>query len=428
MPGRPLTRRTTVGAALLAPLAVAACDIDPPARDDGSADPTPPPPEDSELVAAVVAALVLSTVGSGTAAAKETTGEQRRLQAALDELRDLGAAGAQGQVSAGRRDTTARSGVADLTTGAPMPATGAFRIGSDTKTFVSVVLLQLIGEGRIRLDDTVERWLPGTVSGNGNDGRRVTVRHLLQHTSGIANYIGDMVALASREGFLAHRFDHYDPADLVAMAMRHPPAFAPGTHWDYSNTNYVLAGMIIKEVTGQSWAEQVRRRITGPLGMRDTFFPGDRATLPGRAARSYQQFTPGGALLDVTEFNATAADAGGGLVSSTADLNRFWRALQHGRLLRPAQQAELHRTVLAETLQDIRPGMRYGLGVFEVPTACGRFWGHPGDVPGTSTFNGVDDAGDTAVVVYRTTALADPAVNGAMDLRVMRLVDDVMCR
>lgn len=114
-------------------------------------------------------------------------------------------------------------------------------------------------------------------------------------------------------------------------------------------------------------------------------------------------------------------------MSTTADLNRFWRALQDGRLLRPAQQAELHRTVLAETYQDVRRGLRYGLGIFEVPTACGRYWGHPGDVPGTSTFNGVDDAGRTAVVVYRTTGLADPVKGGAMDARVMRLVDDVMC-
>ena len=198
-------------------------------------------------------------------------------------------------------------------------------------------------------------------------------------------------------------------------------------HWEYSNTNYVLAGMIIRKVTGQTWAEQVRTRILRPLGMRDTFFPGDEAGLPPRAARAYQQFAPGGALVDVTEFNATAADAAGGLVSTTADLSRFWRALQQGRLLRPAEQTELHRTVLAETLQDIRPGIAYGLGIFHVPNRCGGYWAHPGDVPGTSTFNGVDDTGTKAVVVYRTTGLADPAQGGAMDGRVMRLVDDVLC-
>ncbi len=375
----------------------------------------------------MAAALLVSTVDTGVAAAAPAGGGRAQLQDALDDLRDLGAVGAQGQVSHGRREVVARSGVADRATGAPMPAAGAFRIGSDTKTFVSVVVLQLAGEGRLSLDDSVERWLPGVVAGNGNDGRRVTVRQLLQHTSGIANYTEHMAALGSREAFLAHRFDHYEPADLVAMAVRHPPAFAPGEHWAYSNTNYVLAGMIVRAVTGQSWAEQVRRRIVRPLGLRDTYFPGDAASLPPRSARAYHQFEPGGALVDVTEFNPTAADAGGGLVSTTADLNRFWRALQRGRLLRPAQQAELHRTRLAETLQGVRPGMAYGLGVFMVPTACGPWWGHPGDVPGTSTFNGVDGDGDRAVVVYRTTALADPAAGGAMDARVLRLVDDVMC-
>ena len=149
--------------------------------------------------ATVAAALLLSTVDVGTAAAAEQQGGAR-LQEALDELRDLGAVGAQGQVSAGWRDTVARSGVADRTTGAPMPAKGAFRIGSDTKTFVSVVVLQLAGEHRLSLDDTVERWLPGTVRGNGNDGRRVTVRQLLQHTSGIADFTDDMAALGSAGG------------------------------------------------------------------------------------------------------------------------------------------------------------------------------------------------------------------------------------
>ncbi|GAB3854474.1 serine hydrolase domain-containing protein [Dactylosporangium cerinum] len=367
----------------------------------------------------VAVAVLLSTVGSGVAHAGRG-GDRWRLQGALDDLRELGVVGAQGQVSAGAGSVTARSGVADRATGVPMPRVGAFRIGSDTKTFVSVVVLQLVGERRLALDDTVERWLPGVVAGNGNDGRRVTVRQLLQHTSGIANYTDDMVALATEEGFLAHRFDHYEPADLVAMAMRHEPV----PHWHYSNTNYVLAGMIVKAVTGQSWAEQVRRRILGPLGMRDTFFPGDEASLPPRAARAYQQFGAGAALVDVTEFNATAADASGGLVSTTADLDRFWRAMQQGRLLRPAQQADLHRTVLAEGYQDIRHGIGYGLGIFHVPNRCGGYWGHPGDVPGTSTFTAVRDDGMKAVVVYRTTALADGA---ASDARVMGLVDDVMC-
>jgi len=131
--------------------------------------------------------------------------------------------------------------------------------------------------------------------------------------------------------------------------------------------------------------------------------------------------------MDVTAFNPTAAGAAGGLVSTTADLSRFWRALQRGELLRPAQQAEMHRTVLADSMQDFLPGLRYGLGIFWLPNRCGGFWAHPGDVPGTSTFNGVTAAGDRAVVIYRTTGLADPGAGDALDARAVQLVDDVLC-
>ncbi len=374
------------------------------------------------------AALVLSTVDVAAAAGPQTDPYRAELQTALDDLRDLGVVGAQGQVSFGRRNTLARSGTATLGGGAPMPLRGHFRIGSNTKTFVSVVVLQLAGEGRLSLDDTVERWLPGVVSGNGNDGTRITVRQLLQHTSGIHNYTNDLPALASAEGFEEHRLDRYAAADLVALAMRHPSRFAPGTHWDYSNTNYILAGMLIESVTGQAWAEQVRSRIARPLGLRDTYYDEDAVSPARPYARSYQQFAPGGPLVDTTVFRASAGDAAGGMVSTTDDLAVFWRALQRGELLRPREMAQLRQTVLAETLQPVMPGLRYGLGIFWVPNSCGGgYWGHPGDVPGTSTVNGVTESGERAVVLYRTTDLVGPGAGVALDNRAFRLVDDIIC-
>nr|BFE73691.1 hypothetical protein GCM10020092_069920 [Actinoplanes digitatis] len=177
----------------------------------------------------------------------------------------------------------ARAGVGDQERGSPVPLDGHFRMGSNTKTFVSVVVLQLVGEGRLSLDDTVERWLPGLVTGNGNDGRRITVRNLLQHTSGLYNYTGDITALGSQEDYLAHRYDHYEAEDLVALATKHEPGFAPGTSWDYSNTNYILAGMIIERATGRAWATEVRARILRPLGLSHTSEPGDRPYLLGAA-------------------------------------------------------------------------------------------------------------------------------------------------
>jgi D-alanyl-D-alanine carboxypeptidase len=353
--------------------------------------------------------------------------DRNQLQAALDDLRDLGVVGSQGLVQTTDRVTRARSGVADRRTGAPMPPDGYFRIGSNTKTFISVVVLQLVGEGRLALTDPVERWLPGVVSGNGNDGSRVNVGQLLQQTSGIPDYFDDVAAFGSADGYRQHRFDHVDAADLVALAMRHEPVFAPGAHWGYSNTNYMLAGMVIEKVTGRPWPEAVRSRIINPLRLRYTSYQDNRSYVPRPHAKAYHQFTPSGPLVDTTLLNASYGGAAGGLVSTTTDLVRFWQALQRGQLLRPQQMTKMHDTVLAETFQGFFPGLRYGLGIFWAPNRCGGYWAHPGDVPGTTTLNAVTADGSRAAVVYQTTRLADEPAAGAVLARSFRLLDDAIC-
>jgi len=366
-------------------------------------------------------------VAGGAAPAAATGGDGGRPQIAVDDLHGLGITGVQGLTRVGGVTTGARAGVGDLERATPVPVDGYFRMGSNTKTFVSVVVLQLVGEGKLSLDDTVERWLPGVVAGNGNDGHLITVRNLLQHTSGIADYTGDLAALRSYQDYLAHRFDHYDAADLVALAMKHEPGFAPGTRWDYSNTNYILAGMIIEKATGRSWATEVRDRILRPLALRHTAAPVDRPYLPAPHAEGYQQWAPGGELTDTTVFNPTAADAAGGMITTPTDLARFWQALQHGRLLRPRQMAELHDTVLADTVQDEIPGARYGLGIMFIPNRCGGYWGHGGDVLGTSTANAVSANGDRVAVLSLTTQLAGEQASRAVRERTAELMDDVIC-
>jgi len=377
-------------------------------------------------LAAALAAIVVA--GSAVpAAATGSNGDGRRLQIAVDDLHRLGIAGVQGLARVDGVSTRARAGVGDLERGTPVPLDGYFRMGSNTKTFVSVVVLQLVGEGKLALDDTVEHWLPGIVAGNGNDGRRITVRQLLQHTSGIYNYTNDLAAFGSYEGYLAHRFDHYDAADLVALAMKHEPGFAPGTQWDYSNTNYILAGMIIEKVTGRPWASEVRARILRPLGLQHTSAPGDRPYVPAPHAKGYQQWAPGGELTDTTLFNPTAADAAGNLITTPTDLARFWQALQRGQLLKPRQIAQLHDTVLADTFQDFIPGARYGLGIMFIPNRCGGYWSHGGDVPGMSTANGVSADGNRVAVLSLTTQLADENADLTVRRRTFQLMDDVIC-
>jgi D-alanyl-D-alanine carboxypeptidase len=364
----------------------------------------------------------------GDDAAPDHRALRTKLQDGLDDLRDLGIIGAQAVVRIGDHEIRVRSGVADLRTGAPVPRDGYFRMASNTKTLVAVVALQLIGERKLALEDTVERWLPGVVSGQDNDGNEITIRQLLQHTSGLYNFVLDVPTLASEEAYHQHRFDHLDPADLVALATRHRRLFDPGSHWSYSDTNYVLVGMIINKVTGRPWQAEVESRILGPLGLRHTSYPADRPTLPAPHAEAYQQFTTGGPLVDTTLLNATCADASGGMVGTTTDMSRFWQALQRGQLLRPAQMIQMHADPrLAETLQDFIHGLRYGLGVFWIPNRCGGFWAHPGDLAGESTYNAVTTDGTRAASLYLTTALADPAAAGAATRRALQVMDDAIC-
>ncbi|TQE22190.1 class A beta-lactamase-related serine hydrolase [Streptomyces ipomoeae] len=307
------------------------------------------------------------------------------------------------------------AGVGNLDTGAPRTPKDRFRVGSITKTFVATVVLQLEAEGKLSLDDTVEKWLPGLVTGNGHDGDAIIVRQLLNHTSGIFNSTEDSGFLDTyyfADGFLRHRYDTVTPEQLVAIAMKHEPYFAPGTGWHYSNTNYVLAGLIIEKATGNPYGDEVRARIVEPLGLRSTTVPGTDPTMPSPSGRAYSKLalTADGPTYDVTEFNPSIPYAAGEIISTTADLNRFVTALVRGDLLPPKQQSELTTTVEATGY----PDERYGLGITDVELSCGiHVWGHSGDVPGSHSdmattpdgrhslafnFNG-DWAGDAEAVI-----------------------------
>lgn len=349
------------------------------------------------VVLATAAGLTLAAPAvADTGSPPRTTHRPDSLRQEVNAIHDGGAVGVLAEVTTPTGRRGARAGVADITTARPVPLAAEFRVGSATKTFIATVVLQLVTENRLSLDDTVARWLPGVVDGDGNDGSRITIRQLLAHTSGIYNYTDDLPALASVAGFTANRFRTYAPEQLVALAMRHAPNFPPGTGWSYSNTNYILAGMIINRVTGQSWAHEVNARIIRPLGLRHTQIPGTFPFIIGPHAEGYSSFGADTAI-DVTAFNPSAADAAGSIISTTNDLSRFYTALIGGRLLAPAQLTEMETTIPAPQLG---PGVRYGLGLGWVPLSCGGgYFSHPGDVPGYHTWDGVTpDAKRTAVV------------------------------
>ncbi|MGV9312806.1 serine hydrolase domain-containing protein [Streptomyces sp. NPDC003691] len=278
------------------------------------------------------------------------------------------------------RDGTRRgaAGIGDRRTNAPRGADDRFRIASITKTFVATVLLQMEAEGKLSLDDTVDKWLPGVVRGNGNDGRKITVRQLLNHTSGIHDFLHDpayAAKYASHDGFLKHRYDYRSPWVAVVAAMRHTPQ-PPGVRHSYSNTNYVLAGLILQKAGGRTYETEVRKRIIEPLGLRATSNPGNSSRMPRPGSRAYSTLgVPSGKVYDVTFQNASQTWAEGDMISSAADLNRFFGALLRGELLPPRQLAAM-KTLVPDP---DNPAAGHGLGIATFNTVCGQtLWGHTG--------------------------------------------------
>ncbi|MFD9999056.1 serine hydrolase domain-containing protein [[Kitasatospora] papulosa] len=342
-------------------------------------------------------ATALLVVSTGPPAAA-MPGRVDPLRRHVEAVHRTGVVGVAAEVTSPHSRERARAGAARRGTALPMPQNGRLRIGSATKTFTAAVMLQLVGEGRLSLDDTVEKWLPGVVR---KDGRRVTVRQLLQHTSGIPDVLPRIPALNSAAGYRAERSRSYTPGELVRLALGQPPAAAAERAWSYSNTNYVLAAMIIHRVTGRSWAQEVTRRVIRPLDLRQTSVPGASASVPGPHARSYSTFGTGTAI-DVTVLDPSMAVGSGSLVSTTRDLSRFYGALLRGRLLGPAQLDEMTTTVSAPEMG--LPGVKYGLGLGELPLPCGgTYFGHPGELLGYRSWSGVTADGARTAVVYATS-------------------------
>ncbi|MEU9100342.1 serine hydrolase domain-containing protein [Streptomyces sp. NPDC048361] len=298
---------------------------------------------------------------------------------------------------------TATLGTSDVRNGAPVRTDQHMRVGSITKTFTATVILQLVQEGLIDLDAPVSAYRPGVPN-----GRHITIRQLLQMTSGLYNYSEDL-------GFNRRLDDrpesHWTPQELLDVAFRHAAYFPPGEGWHYSNTNYVLLGLIAEKLTRQPLEHLFQERVFEPLGMHETSLNRD-ATIPGPRARGYQFIGNVASLtapvltgkdaawadwsagnpLDVTHVNASWADAAGAAVSTVEDLRRWAPALAKGALLSPQVQRERLNFV---PTSDVPGAPEYGLGIAKVL----GFIGHDGQIPGYNTFVGFDPERRATVVV-----------------------------
>ncbi|MFD5142601.1 serine hydrolase domain-containing protein [Streptomyces sp. NPDC058401] len=370
-----------------------------------------------------VLALTLSSLPSVAAsAAPRPSDPAGSVQRDADALRDTGVTGVAVRLDTPRGTVTARSGVG-------VPEGGYLRLGSTTKTFVATVVLQLVGEKRISLDQTVEELLPGVVSGAGNDGRTITLRDLLRHTSGLPEYVPDVFPEPTARTYLANRWRTYRPEELVALALRHEPAFPAGTRWAYSNTNYVLAGMIIEKVTGHTWEQQVHDRVLRPLGLRQTATPGTWPFLPHPHTTNHQQFTANGPLVDTTiAYRPFDSGADGSMTGTARDLNRFFAALAAGQLLKPAELAALRDTVPMPPDSGHPEGTRDGLGLFFTPLSCGGgYLGHGGNGFGYDMRAATTTDGRRTVTVSAHSRSADPQVAARQEDALRDLVDHALC-
>ncbi|WP_051732174.1 serine hydrolase domain-containing protein [Kitasatospora phosalacinea] len=389
------------------------------------------------LAAALLAgaSVFVPAASAGAAAAEPPTGapegpgsrpgaEARPglLQQGLDAL--TGRAGASGAIGELRQDGRVvwrgTSGVGDLATGRPAPVEGGFRAGSVTKPFLATVVLQLVGEGRVGLDQPIERYLPGVVP----NGAAITVRQVMNHTAGLFDYTEDSRFAYDTEADLRRLLDRdrwrtWSASELIGIGVSHPPYFAPGRGWHYSNTDYLLLGELVDRVTGHDWRSEVRHRVIQPLGLRRTSLPGTSTTVPGPHSHGYLALSDGPA--DVTDLNPSVAGAAGELVSSLDDLARFDAALLGGRLLAPAQLAQMTTTVPA----DAEPPTSYGLGLMELKLSCGSVWGHPGGIYGYSTYLFGDRAGRRQLAV--SVNPYDPVKGAQLTPTAISLVDLAFC-
>lgn len=324
--------------------------------------------------------------------------------------------------------TTTALGTDNLGNGQRIDATDRMRVGGITRTFTGTVILQLAGARRLGLDEPVARMIPGVP-----DGQHITVRQLLHMTSGLYDYAEDKTL---NETLDKHPDTQFAARDLLAVAFKHAPYFAPGKGFHSSATDTVLLGMIAEHVTGQPLQTLFEQRIFKPLGMKDTRIDNGSA-MAAPVSHGYQFVSNAASLttpvltgkdaawadysagkpLDVTAANASWTWAAGAATSTLADLNRWAPALATGKLLSP----QMRKEQLNFTPTSTAPGAAaYGLAVADYA----GFVGHDGQIPGYSAFVGYDPKKQASIVVLANSDRSPDGTAPADEL-MKRVIADV---
>ncbi|MFE6054024.1 serine hydrolase domain-containing protein [Kitasatospora sp. NPDC056446] len=381
------------------------------------------------LAVAAAGAVLMATGAAHAVAAEQGTAAAPAADVAgvLAALQATTAAGAPGAFAVIRdhgaqEDTrSVATGLANLD-GTPMNSSWRFRVGSNSKMFTAVLVMQLVEEGRIDLDRPLREYLP---AGTLPEGWTMTGRQVMEHRAGIYDHTNDLLEQAGEETTSAFeariRSTVYDPRDLVALSVKHGVQYTPGSRYSYSNTDFVLLGLAIENLTGQPYAEVLNERIIQPLHLRKTSFVVPDQAIQGAHVTGYltndDRSKP---LLDSTESNGSWVWSAGAVISDAEDLDRFLTALvagSNGGLVSDASVQQMAAVLPTPTAK-----VSYGLGFRRISLSCGDVYGHGGIVQGfqTQSFTALD--GHRSVVVF-----ANASNNGAVTQGLMNTLEPAFC-
>jgi len=360
--------------------------------------------------------------------------DQAALQDTVDmTARELMIPGAMVLLRTPQREFIVSYGTTQLGAATAPRAGTHFRIASNTKTMTSAVILLLAQEGKIALGDPISKYVVGIPSGDA-----ITIAELLSMRSGLYNYTSAPELAASLDH---HPAKAWPPAELLAIALRHPPTFPPGQAYEYSNTNYLLLGLIVEKVETKALADIFKTRLFGPLGMRETSLPASSSnTLPEPYSHGYLYGSSSYALTDApypadlqaqakagtlkpnddTDQNPSYALAAGGAISTARELAVWIRALVGGDVLGSSSQRQWLESPAPEDTN--KPdGQKYGYGIAQNSFGPNRLYFHGGEMPGYNSFMGHDPINDVTLIVWTnlTLSIGSQVTANAIMLKVL---------
>jgi D-alanyl-D-alanine carboxypeptidase len=299
-------------------------------------------------------------------------------------------------------------GLADIKTGRKLKSSDPFRIGSNTKIFTSTVILQLVDENKLKLEDKLSKFFPKIPN-----SENITIRMLLNHTSGLFDYSEDEEFGKLLEGDPLHAFT---PRQLIDNAIQHKPYFSPGKEFHYSNTNTVLLGMIVGKITGSTLEREIKKRIIDKLHLKNTIFPAG-AEITENFCRGYM--LKDGKYEDWTKMNVSWGWAAGAMISNIYDMRTFITAVTDGSLLSRKLQKERMSSWVPISKKTNFPSAKYGYNIF----TYGGFVGHNGGLPGYISYMVRDpENGETFVMMLNIQP-----EEGDASLQILKRVINIIC-